>query len=352
VVPRLNKPICHVNLARGYSGGERQTEILVRELGRRGWHQRLVACAESGLAERCAEVPGLEIRLVSRSGLSAAFALRGSCLVHAHDGRSVYAALGASLLLGIPYVVTRRVVTGKSITGARAWAYNRAARVVAISNATEVDMRQGGLKVPVVIVADAAADLAFDPVSAAAVRSRYEGKTLIGHAGNLDHTAKGQSTIIEVAHRAATEQPNWHFLLCGEGRDRERFEREIGDLGNIELVGWVDNIGDYLEAFDLFVFPSPKEALGSAMLDALQRGLPIVASRVGGIPDIVEDGVNGRLVEPENAGQLYAAIEAILADGDELEAIRARNIEKSQDFSATHMADAYETLYREIEPSM
>ena len=80
----------------------------------------------------------------------------------------------------------------------------------------------------------------------------------------------------------------------------------------------------------------------------MQFGLPIVAGKVGGIPDFVEDGVNGRLVEPENADQLYAAIDELLSNEEALAQIRARNIEQAKRNDATHMADAYETLYREI----
>ena len=114
------------------------------------------------------------------------------------------------------------------------------------------------------------------------------------------------------------------------------------------MVGWVDNVGDYLQAFDLFLYPSLHEALGSTLLDAMQFGLPIVAGKVGGIPDFVEDGVNGRLVEPENADQLYGAIDELLSNEEDLAAMKARNIEKAKLNDATHMADAYETLYREI----
>ena len=351
MVPRL-KPICHVNLARGYSGGERQTELLVRELGRRGVSQRLVVCRESGLAERCADVEGLECRFVARNGLSAAFATRGSRLVHGQDGRSAYTGLAASLLFGIPYIVTRRAVTRKSMTGLCAVAYGRADRVVAVSDGTTRNLRDNGFDGAVDVVWDAVSDFGSNEDEVASIRAARPGKRLIGHAGYLDHVAKGQSTIIEVAHKVREAHPDWHFILCGEGRHRERFLREIGDLDNIELTGWVDNLGDYLAAFDLFVFPSPKEALGSTLLDAMQFGLPVVASNVGGIPDIVEDGANGRLVEPEDADALCAAIESLLGDPGAMAAIGERNREKASRFGVTQMADAYETLYREIVPPM
>ena len=133
---------------------------------------------------------------------------------------------------------------------------------------------------------------------------------------------------------------------------KPKFHHLLHVTENVELLGWVENVGDYLAAFDVFVYPSLHEALGSTLLDAMQFGLPIVASGVDGIPEVVEDGVNGRLIEPENAEELQAAIEAVLADEHELEAISARNVEKAKGFSVTRMADAYETLYREIQPSM
>jgi glycosyltransferase involved in cell wall biosynthesis len=234
----------------------------------------------------------------------------------------------------------------------RGLAFRGAAQVVSVSSvgAAGIEERYPGLAVRV--IPDALADFAVDETEVAKIRARWPGKVLLGNVAALDHAVKGQLTLIEAARRAAQERPEWQFVICGEGRDRQRFEEAIEGLSNVALVGWVDNVGDWLSSFDVFVFPSLDEALGSTLLDAMQVGLPIVASKVGGIPDVVEDGVNGRLVEPEDAEALYAAIDGLLADDEALAAIRARNIEKSQSFSATHMADAYETLYREIAPSM
>ena len=64
-------------------------------------------------------------------------------------------------------------------------------------------------------------------------------------------------------------------------------------LSNVMFTGFVDNVGDYLAAFDVFVLPSNREGIGSVLFDAMDRALPVVASRVGGVPDIVHDGENG-----------------------------------------------------------
>ena len=342
-------PICHLNLAPTFRGGERQVELLIRELASRGREQVLVVRKGSSLADRCADVDRLDIRCVAPNPIAAGFAVRGSSIAHAHDARTVYSGLQARLLFGIPYVITRRVVAPQSRSWLRSLAYKHAAQVAAVSLAAAVELRKRHPEQEALIVPDAHAGFVANDTEVQRIRAAHEGKTLIGHMGALEHSHKGQSTIIEVARMSADSHPDWHFLLCGEGNDEALFREQIGDLTNIELVGWVDNVGDYLEALDVFVYPSLHEALGSTLLDAMQFGLPIVASNVDGIPDIVEDGVNGHLVEPENAEQLLEGIRAILADTNGRLEMRSRNMEKADQYGAARMADSYETVYREID---
>ncbi len=348
MVPRLTHRVTHISLASDFRGGERQVELLVRELADRAVPQRLVAGPGNRLAERCAGLPHLEIRRVASNPLAAALAARGSRVTHAHEGRAVYASLLARLLFRIPYVITRRLAQTRAGSPARALAFRRAGRIVAVSSvgARSISELYPGLEVAV--IPDAVAAFASDADEVARIRARWPGKVLLGNVAALDDAVKGQGTLIEAARKAADSHPDWHFVVCGEGRDRARFEEAIKGLTNVSLVGWVDNVGDWLASFDIFVFPSREEALGSTLLDAMQSGLAVVATRVGGIPDIVEDGSNGRLVPPADAEALHAAIEALLADEHELAAIRDRNVTKAKRYDAAHMADAYETLYREI----
>ena len=343
-----DKPICHFNLAPHYRGGERQTELLVRALSKRGLAQRLVIKRGNSLADRCSDIERLEIREVASNPVAAGIAARGSRVTHAHDGRTVYSGLTANVFFGIPYIVTRRVVAPQSKKALRVWAYRRAARLVAISNAVVDAMRIQHPDITADIVPDASAGFDFNENAAQKIRAIRAGKILIGHVGALDHSHKGQSTIIEAARMAADEHPDWHFLLCGDGKHEQRFRDEIGDLPNIELVGWVDNVGDYLASFDLFVYPSLHEGLGSTLLDAFEFGLPVVASNVGGIPEYVEEAVNGRLIEPENPRQMVSAIDSILADKIEMQEIGHRNRLKAQSFSADRMAATYLAMYETL----
>ena len=344
------RPICHLNLAPGYRGGERQTELLIRELAGRGVAQRLVARRGAPLATRCAGVDGLEIRQVVASHVPAGLAVRGSALAHAHDGRTAYSGLLAHVLFATPYLITRRIVKARGASRLRSLVYRRAARVVAVSQAAADELKARQPELEPVVVPDAYAGFEVNAARVAEIREARAGKVLIGHVGAYDHSHKGQLTIIEAARQVASRHPDWHFLLCGDGKDESQFRDATRDLDNVELVGWVDNVGDWLAAFDLFVYPSLHEALGSSILDAMGLGLPIVASNVGGIPEFVKDGVNGRLVEPEAPDQLTAAILQVLERNDE--SMRAANRDVAARHGATQMADAYETLYREIAARM
>ena len=334
-----------MNLASGFRGGERQTELLIRALADRGRVQRLVIRKGNSLAQRCADIPGLAIREVASNPLAAGVAAKGqpACARARRAHGSQRADRQPAVPQPVCHYAPRRRAAGK-VPAAFAGLPARVARRRRVGGGRRVDTSQGprnrgrgGSRRQRRICRDDAA--------VAEIRAGRPGKILIGHVGALDHSHKGQSTIIEAARRAADTRPEWHFLLCGDGRDEQRFGDEIGSLTNVELVGWVENVGDYLASFDLFVYPSLHEALGSTLLDAMQLGLPIVASNVGGIPDIVVDGVNGILVEPEDPEALYRALAAIADDDALREQIRTRNLERARDYGADKMADAYEAIY-------
>lgn len=337
--------VCHLNLSSEFRGGERQTELLIRALAEHGLRQRLIVQHGHSLVERCADVAELEFREVSKNPLAAGKAIKGSRISHSHEGRTVYSALYANLVYRVPYIITRRVVAAQASSVTRSLAYRRAHSVAAVSKAAADVLKVAQPDLDPIVVPDAVSDFEVDSAEVERIRAARPGKILIGHVGALDQSHKGQSTIIDVARNVRQSHPDWHFLLCGDGKDEAMFRQQIGDLTNIELVGWVENVGDYLSAFDLFFYPSLHEALGSTILDAMHVGLPVVASNVGGIPDFVAHGVNGRLVEPQDAVGFEAAIASVLADVGEKDAISSRNIGVAREFSAERMAGAYKTLY-------
>lgn len=133
---------------------------------------------------------------------------------------------------------------------------------------------------------------------------------------------KGLHRLIKVWGKVAKNYSYAHLLMVGSGQGySESCEDELKDsvrknnLDNeISFTGDVDNVYEYLQASDCFIFPTEYEALGNCLLEAISCGLPCIATRVGGIVDIINHNVNGLLVENGDEEQLYSAIEHVLKD--------------------------------------
>ena len=136
-----------------------------------------------------------------------------------------------------------------------------------------------------------------------------------------------------------------HILLMGHGEDEELFRREAEGLNNVELVGFVNNVGDYLSILDVFTYPSLHEGMGSAIIDAMDFGLPVVATDVDGIPDLVDPQVTGLLVPPADAEGLASALLQLYNDSDLRERMGRAAKERAGLFSPKRMTERYLDLY-------
>jgi glycosyltransferase involved in cell wall biosynthesis len=339
--------ICHINLAKGFRGGERQTELLVKELAARNWPQRLVVRKDGALAKRCRDVPDLQIAEVLPHPVTAAMAARGCSIVHAHEARAVYSGWLLRRASSTPYILTRRIDHAANSSFPRTHAYRSARKVVAISTSIARTVAAHYPEIECEIVPSAHADM-LNGYANGATRERTNGKTVVGHIGELDHSHKGQETIIEAARELEDSHPELHFVLVGNGKDDRKLRSIASGLSNIEFAGFVDNVADYLATFDIFIYPSLREGLGSTLLDAMHFGLPIVASEVGGIPEIVEDQVNGLLIPPGEPRELIAALKRVVADAELRQSMCRQNRDKAAQFGAGRMASSYESIYRSI----
>jgi glycosyltransferase involved in cell wall biosynthesis len=338
--------IAHVNIAKGYRGGERQTELLIRGLQGHGFEQVLVARRGAPLADRLGDVE-IDVRRVSGGSLSVARATADADLVHVHEGRSVYGAYLRSLLSGTPYVITRRVNNPIRSHWLAHKAYRRAVYVAAVAPQVADVVRAYDAEIRVQVVHSSSSGLHFDAARSAAIRSAYPGKTIVGHVGALDNDQKGQEYIIAAARALAASYADLQFVLVGGGDDEVMLRALADGLDNVTFTGFVDNVGDYLAAFDLFVLPSNREGIGSILLDAMDRGLPVIASRVGGVPDIVHDDHNGILIEAGRVDQLRAAILALRADPARRRLLGERGREVAKGFTADAMAAKYRKIYQD-----
>jgi len=335
--------IAHVNVARGFRGGERQTELLIRGLTGSGVEQLLVARRDAPLVSRLADA--VKIRPVSGSTLSVAGAIRGVDLVHVHEGRSVYGAYLRSLLSRTPYVITRRVNNPIRQHEFARRAYRRAACVAAVAPQVAEVVRAYDPHIHVEVVHSSSSGLPVDEARVREIRAAFLNKVIVGHVGALDNDQKGQTYIIAVARELEASHPDLQFLLVGGGDDEAMLKAAAAGLHNVTFTGFVDNVGDYLAAFDMFVLPSNREGIGSVLFDAMDRALPVIASRVGGVPDIVRDDENGILIDAGRVDQLRAAILALRTDPQRRRVLGERGREFAKGFTAGAMARKYLKIY-------
>lgn len=349
----MRKPplhIRHVNLARGFRGGERQTLLLIEALARRsdeqgGVEQSLVCRRDSPMRER---LEGIDITLVDADHAFAGHTQRPrASLTHAHEAKAVHWAWLERRLRGTPYLLTRRVPQPVKDKPFNRLTYRGASAAVAISSVIEAHLRERNW-CPVTRIPSVLSAQPSDPDRVAALRERFAGRRVIGHIGALVDRHKGQRILLEAARRLRTTHPEACFLMLGEGEDEAALKAESANLDNVIWEGFQSNVGDYLEIMTLFAFPSRNEGLGSTLLDAMDHDVPIVASDVDGIPDLIENDISGLLVPPDDPIALAKALQALLDDPSRRRTLAEAARRRLAQFTPDAMAKAYLELYRQI----
>lgn len=141
---------------------------------------------------------------------------------------------------------------------------------------------------------------------------------VVGMIGRLE-TVKGPEFFVDMASHLSEKHPRTKFIITGEGSLRGELEeraRRSGLSGSVIFTGWRDDIPEILSILDILVMPSLNEAVGMSIIEAQAEGVPVVATRVGGIPEVVRDKVTGLLVAPSDSKALAEAVSALLSDND------------------------------------
>jgi len=339
--------ITHLNFAKGFRGGERQTQLLIQELSKKGYSQRVVVRQNAPLMKRLEGIENLEIIAISKPYIWHLWRIKGSSLLHAHEAKAAQFAYLAHLLYKIPYIITRRVDNPISNNFFNRQIYNQSFRTVALSNAIKQEIVKIGKDINIDTIPSASSGLSSDLKQVEAIKERFKGKFLIANIAELQNKQKGQYYLIEAMKKLQTTHPDIHLLLIGKGEDRENYEAQARGLKNITFEGFVDNVGDYLACVELFVFPSLNEGLGSILLDVMEFGIATVASNVGGIPDIIQNGQNGLLVPPKESEAIYEAIVKLYSDKTVRHSLAKEALKMSIAFNASTMCERYLAIYKE-----
>ena len=354
--------ILHVDTEKGLRGGQGQVMHLMRGLRDAGVPQVLAARRGEKLLAAALE-EGLDARAlwpIPAWAPGAAWQLRGiidrfaPTLVHAHSAAAHAIAL-AALPDGVPLVVTRRVDFAPRD---KAKYSDRRIHWIAISSGVARVLVDAGVASGRITIVPSGIDPARATSAPTGARMELrrswgvrEPGPVVGFVGAyVDH--KDPLNLVEAARAIVEEHPHAIIVLVGEGELRPALEARAAKLGlkdSIVLAGWRNDIAACLSAFDIFVMPSKLEGLCTSLLDAQAAGLPCVATRAGGIPDIIEDKENGTLVPPQDAAALATAVIALWKDEARRLRFAAAGPRRVHDhFTVERMVQGTLEVYREI----
>lgn len=307
----------------------------------------------------CGKRSGFDLAAVRR--MRAAIRAHGTEVLNTHNSMAHYYAAIATLGLRLRRINTRHSMGVSAHHRRRDWLYRASMlgtdAVIAVSRAScEAALAQH------LVPADKAVAIpngipigAFRSRSAEARQRLAESLglpadvALLGTVGRL-HPAKDHALLLRAFAQLVAGHPHTALIVVGDGALRADLEREAQSLGIAGRVRFLGDRGDVkalLCAFDLFVLSSRTEGYSIALVEACAAGLPIVATAVGGNPEIVRDGRNGRIVPPGDADALVAAIAGLLEDVPRRESMgEAARAWALANGSVEAMAERYEAVYR------
>lgn len=355
--------VLHVETGRHLYGGALQVYYLMRGLKERGCRNILVCpqASEIGAASAAiAEVRALpmrgdiDVRFIAR--LRATIRAMQPDIVHLHSRRGADILGGiAARLEHVPVVMTRRVASPEPRFLAR-FKYRLYDRVVAISNGVRDALVTAGVPATKIERVYSAVDSnQFKPgcqhAEFGASFGVEPGTRTIGMVARFIES-KGHRYLLDAVPQILAAIPKARFLLFGRGPLEPSMRARIETMGlkaQVRIEGFRDDIERVLPCLDLVVHPAEVEGLGVALLQAAACGVPIVATRAGGIPDVVRDGVNGILLPPKDTAALARAVIELLRDPERAQALGAAGRDLiEREFSIDAMVESYLRVYQRM----
>jgi len=355
--------ILHVDSERPWRGGQNQILLLMRRQ-RAGGDEPLLAAPPDAALSRRAEAEGFRVRPVAMRGtwdLASVAALARIMrevrpdVVHWHAARAHAIGAMASLLDPAPArVLSRRVQfpVRRSLGSILLYALP-VDRIAAISSAVRNALVESGVAAGKIEVVPSGVDPAPDPDPAERPALRRslgieEGDVLAITVSALA-AGKGHRGLLRAAAAASTRAPMLKLWIVGAGpleRELREESRTLGLEARVQFLGFRTDIQALLHAADFFCLATESEGLGSSILEAMSAGLPVVATRVGGIPEIVEEGRTGILVSDSDPGGLAAAMEQMALNAGLRETMGASARLRAALFSADGTAEGTYRVYR------
>jgi len=331
--------ILHINTESGWRGGENQILLLLQGLAKQpdvDNHAVLLKGREA--ARRLAPFAAIKT-IKARSGLSplAALDVASYCranhiqIIDAHSSKAHTLALLVKLLVpSLKLIVHRRVDNLPGADPINRWKYRTPLvdRYVAISSAIKKILEQAGVAPARIALAPSAV-----PFKETTAEQRAESRATLraahnipadyavfGNASALSHQ-KSYPTLLKACARLRDHGVKFHCFIAGDGPQKSDLEALRDKLGltaansptaQVSFLGFIKDVTAFLRGLDFFTIPSANEGLGTIIMDATYCGLPVIGSRVGGIPEMIEHQVTGLLIEPGDDATLAVHMETYM----------------------------------------
>jgi len=343
--------IAHIDTGKDFRGGQDALVSLARGLKQRGHAQTIVCREGSPLADRV-KAAGLEAVSFGGMGELRRRLREGRFdIVHAHDGRAQTISFRASLGLPVRRVASRQVAFEPRHPLIHRWKYSLTTHgVIALSQAVKRVLLVAGVPEEHIEVIEPGIEMP----KARSVEAREAGRVRWGFAGDefvIGHVAaftreKGQDVALEAALLLASRLPRARMMLAGDGPERSALmERARAASGFVQFPGFIEDLEEFYAALDLYIMPSRSEAWGLTALHATAYGLPVVASNVGGLAEVVEHGKSGWLVPAESAEALAEAIVDAASDPARLAEFGRNARRRAERFSIEKTVERTEQFY-------
>jgi glycosyltransferase involved in cell wall biosynthesis len=344
--------VLHLDSGREWRGGQRQVYLLARGLRDHGHEPLVIAAPDAPLIRRLrsAGIAAAAVRMRGDWDLAAARRVRAvlrtwnADLIHAHDARAHAIALLS--LVGrpsLPLVVTRRV---PFVPRGRLKYGNRVARFIAISGAVRDALVAGGVHGDRI-------DLVYSGVPQPTVTNardwriecRWPADSVVCGIVGAMTAEKGVSALAKIGARLnqATRDRIRLVLLGGQAAGTQT----VGSL-NAFRAGFVDEIHGAMAGLDILLHPSSAEGLGTAVIDAMALGVPPIAYRVGGLPELIEDGRSGILVPAGDISAFAAATDRLVTDEMLRRTLAAGGPARASQFGVDRMIRGTQAVYTTV----
>lgn len=361
--------VFHVDPEKGWRGGQQQVAYLHKGLVARGipsW----VVCRPGFAFEAYLQAEGLpylsvamrnEADFMSGWQIARAAKERGVSILHLHSAHALSIGLWASLFdPGLKLIGVRRVALPirKGRLSRYKYTSPRMTSHVAISDAIRRVMVADGIDPDRITTIHSGVDIhrmANEKPDADFRESNgIPGDHFVVGAVAALTVEKGYPTLLGAAAEILKTHKKVTFCALGEGGDRDALvdqARELGLGDHFKFMGFRKDVGAFLHLFDAFALASRMEGLGTSILDAQSIGLPVVASRVGGIPEIVEDGTSGLLVEAGDAMGFASQLLKLIEDPFLRETLSAGALDSVKRFSIDRTIEKNMALYESLSSS-